>query len=82
MKDVEATSKGYGRWQLYAAGAFTGGDKTIGDGDTLQVTAQFDMTAAMADAYEWMVYFRMRETEPGLRQCMKQLVKFGSEVDS
>ena len=46
MKDFEATSKGYGRWQLYAAGAFTGGDKTIGDGDTLQVTAQFDMTAA------------------------------------
>jgi hypothetical protein len=39
-------------------------------------------SAAMADAYEWMVYFRMRETEPGLRQCMKQLVKFGSEVDS
>lgn len=31
---------------LYAIGAFTGGDKTIGDGDTLQVTAQFDMAAA------------------------------------
>jgi len=43
---AKATDSGYNTGVLYGAGAFTGGNKTLSDGDSLSITVTLTATAA------------------------------------